>query len=93
MTDFEKNEMAHLPEKYRPLGAWSYFGYNILFALPLIGFIFLIVFALSDSNINRRSYARSFFCVFIIVLIILGIIIGIAVATGGLAAIIAKLQG
>lgn len=33
-----------LPEKYRPLGMWAYFGYTILFSIPLLGFIFLIIF-------------------------------------------------
>jgi len=73
-----QDEIAQLPPKYRPLSAWAYFGYSILYALPIIGFIFLIVFSLSDSNINRRSFSRSYFCVLIIAIIITLI----AVATG-----------
>ena len=61
---------SDLPEKYRPLGAWAYFGYGLLFAIPIVGFICLIVFSLSDTNINRRNYARSFWCVLVIALII-----------------------
>ena len=79
MNQFEKDEIERLPEKYHPVGAWRYVGYQILFALPVIGFIFLIVFACSDANINRRSFARSYFCVFLIVAII-GIIFGAIVA-------------
>ena len=30
--------------KYKPLSPWAYFGYNILFSIPVIGFILLIVF-------------------------------------------------
>lgn len=53
---------------YRPLGMWSYFGYEILFAIPLIGFIFLLVYSLGGtSNINLRNYARSKFCVVVII--------------------------
>lgn len=74
MKSYEKDEIAKLPRQYRPLGAWSYFGYSILFNIPLLGFIFLVVFALSSSNIARRSYARSYFCGFLIVLIILAIV-------------------
>lgn len=59
----------NLPPEYRPLSPWAYFGYNILFAIPILGFILLIVFALSDSNINRRNYARSFFCWLVLLLI------------------------
>ena len=49
-------------EKFRPLSPWAYVGYSLLFSVPLIGFILLIVFAFSDKNVNRRSYARSWFC-------------------------------
>ena len=44
------------PEQFRPLSPWAYFGYSILFAIPLVGFILLIVFSLSNQNINRRNY-------------------------------------
>lgn len=82
MTQIELNEISKIPDKYRPIGAWSYFFLTILFAIPLIGQICLIVFALSDSNINRRSFARSFFCTFIIIAVLLVIIL---VAVGGAA--------
>lgn len=58
------------PEKYRPLSPWGYFGYSLLFCIPIIGWIFWIVFAFSGKNINRRNYARSFFCHFLFGLLI-----------------------
>lgn len=64
-----------LPSRYRPLSMWEYFGYQILFSLPVIGFIFLIIFAVSNANINRRNFARSFFCVLIIAVIIVLILV------------------
>ena len=64
------NEIDQLPEKYRPISAWGYFGYQLLFSIPFLGFIFLIVFSLSNSNINRRNFARSYFCVVIIAIIV-----------------------
>ena len=63
------------PEQFRPLGAWEYFGYTLLYSIPLIGFIMLIIFSFNDSNINRRNFSRSFFCsivLFIAVIAILG---------------------
>ena len=59
-----------LPEKYRPLGAWAYFGLQLLFAIPLVGFVFLIVFSCSSGNINRRNFARSYWCSLIIVAVL-----------------------
>ncbi|MDE6597543.1 MAG: ABC transporter permease [Clostridia bacterium] len=88
MTNIEKEEINRLPAKYRPLGAWAYFGYQLLFSIPLVGLICIIVFACSGDNINRRSYARSFFCVYIIVGIVL--IIVLVVGGGCLAAMFAR---
>ena len=60
-----------IPYEYRPLSPWAYFGYNILFAIPLIGIIFLIVFSLDSSNINRRNYARSFWCIYVLAILVI----------------------
>ena len=81
MKEKERFDQAGLPRKYRPLSAWEYWGLGILFAIPLIGFIFLIVFSFSDKNINRRSFARSYFCSLVLVIIILAVL----AATGVLA--------
>ena len=84
MNNQERDEIERLPYKYRPLGAWGYFGYQLLFSIPLVGFICLIIFALSDSNINRRSFARSYFCITIIVAVIFVIVL---IAVGGFSAL------
>lgn len=83
----KKNEIKQLPAKYRPLSAWAYFGYTILFSIPLVGFILLIVFSFMNDNINRRSFARSYFCVIILGLILMGI----AILTGTLSEVIASI--
>lgn len=71
-----------LPEQYRPLGAWSYFGLQLLFSIPIIGFIFLIIFSCKKSNINRRNFARSYWCGLIIVAAIFAILLIISLITG-----------
>ena len=74
------------PEQFRPLSPWGYLGYSILFAIPVVGLILLIVFSLSDANINRRSFARSFFCgmllglILFVVLLLTGLLPGISEA-------------
>ena len=83
MNSQEREEIERLPYKSRPLGAWAYFGYSILFNIPFAGFIVLIVFALSNDNINRRSFARSYFCGLIIVAVIVVIILAVALPTLG----------
>ena len=65
-------------EQFRPISAWGYVGYTILFCIPVIGWIIWIIFAFSSKNINRRSYARSFFCQFLLWLIIFIVLVVLA---------------
>ena len=73
MTQFEKAEIRRLPKKYRPMGAWGYFWHSILYSIPVIGWIILICNAVSDKNICRRSYARTYFLSFLIAIVICSI--------------------
>lgn len=66
-----------LPPQYRPLGAWAYFGLSLLYSVPVIGFIFLIIFTFSSGNINRRSFTRSYWCGYLIVCILLSLLVGV----------------
>lgn len=73
----------NIPKEYEPISMWGYFGYELLFSIPVIGFIVLLVFAFGgSSNINVRNFARSYFCLFIIVFILFFIF---AMFFGGLA--------
>ena len=56
MNEFE---LQHLPEAYRPLSPWSYFGLGILYSLPLVGWIFLIVHAIGSANMFHPSLGSS----------------------------------
>ena len=63
---------VQIPEQYKPISAWGYIGYSILFSIPIVGFILILVFSFSGSgNINRRNFARS---------MLIGLIIGIVIA-------------
>ena len=56
---------------YTPIGMWGYFGYEILFAIPVIGWLCLIIFALGGTkNVNLRNLARSWFCLDIIAIVV-----------------------
>jgi hypothetical protein len=77
-----------IPNNLRPLSMWEYFGYSILFCIPVIGLIFAIVFSFSNSNINRRNFARAQFCV-LIICVVIGLILGL---TGALSTLIYSLN-
>ena len=72
----DKKIVEQIPEEYKPISMWGYFGYNILFSLPLIGLILLLIFSFGGTrNINLKNYARSFFCYLILIVIIVGILV------------------
>ena len=74
------------------MGPWAYFGLQLLFSIPIVGFIFLIIFSLDNSNLNRRNYARSFWCAMIVglaVAILLGVLLGV---TGAGEAILSEMR-
>lgn len=80
----ENLQTVNIPEEYKPITMWGYFGYEILFSIPCIGLVLLLVFSFGGTkNINLRNFARSYFC-FLIVLAVLFFIL-----TGGLAGLAA----
>ena len=82
---------ADLPQNLKPLGAWAYFGYSLLFAIPIVGFIILCVFALGGTNnINLKNFARSYFCVILFWLIVALIVLAVTGIT--LASLIAAVK-
>ncbi len=82
----------NVPAELTPISMWGYFGYSILFNIPVVGFIFLIIFAIGAKNVNKKNFARSYFCGIILALIIIGIAALIAGATGGFAALTSFIQ-
>ena len=71
-----------LPRENEPLSPWAYFGLSLLFNIPVVGFVFLIVFRCSRANINRRNFARSYWCIYVLIAIVLFIM---AIAGGSFA--------
>jgi len=67
----------------RLMSPWGYVGYGILYGIPVIGLILCIIHALDSSYLNRRNYARSFFCPIIIAVIAILIVL----VTGGAASV------
>ena len=81
-----------MPPQPKLMGPWAYFGLQILFSIPLVGFICLIVFSLDDSNLNRLNFARSSWCGLIISLVLIIAIVVLILATGAGAAIGSALE-
>ena len=71
-----------LPSQFRVLSPWAYFGLQILYGIPIVGFIFLLIHTFSSANLNRRSFARSYWCALILVALVAIVVAVIAVTTG-----------
>ena len=84
------SEINNIPEKYRPITMWGYFGYQVLFSIPVVGFVFLVVYALGGTkNVNKRNFARSHFCYLLILIVIMAVL----VATGLVSQVIDMFRG
>lgn len=69
-------------QEYSPLSPWSYWGLKILYSVPIVGFVFLIIFSIKKDNLNRRNFTLSYWCSVVLVLIVIGIIAAILLVTG-----------
>ncbi len=79
-TTFSEN---NIPEEYRPISMWGYFGWEILFSIPCVGLILLIVFAFGGTrNKNLRNFASSYFCVLILAIIIFFVVMIFSASVG-----------
>ncbi|MCR5327411.1 MAG: hypothetical protein K6E12_00950 [Saccharofermentans sp.] len=79
-----------IPKEYEPISMWGYFGYQILFSIPVVGFICLIIFAIGAKNVNKKNFARSYFCYTIICLVIFAIVFAVASFTGAVEALMSN---
>ena len=68
--------------QYAPLSPWAYFGLGLLYSIPIIGLIFMIVFSIKKTNINRRNFTLSYW-IFYVVALIICIILAIILAVTG----------
>ena len=78
----EKNKVNYsinednLPEEYKPISMRGYFGYDIVFIIPIIGWILIFMFAFgSEENVNVRNLARSRICTLVIAMILYLVIV------------------
>ncbi len=60
-------DVNDLPDNFKPLSPWAYVGYMLLYAIPIVGFVFLIINSTGAArNINKRNFARSYWAALVI---------------------------
>lgn len=76
-----------LPPNFAPLTTWGFMWSMIVTAIPVVGFVVILVWAFSDGiNRNRRNYARACLWFFIIAFAISMLVVIGAGIIGSLAA-------
>lgn len=61
-----------------PITPFGYIGYEVLYAIPIVGFIMVLVNLVSAKNINLKNFSLSYIFVYVIA-VIFGIIFGSAI--------------
>ena len=82
-TTEQPNYYSQSPEDYAQnavVTTGAFFGLNLLFSLPAIGWIICIIMSFAPKNKNIKNFARSKL-IWIIIAIILGAICGIIFAS------------
>ena len=70
----EEQAMASYQGEGKYIGAWHYVGLEILYAIPVIGWIFLLVHCFLPENPNRMHFARHYFVRLLLAIVILAIV-------------------
>ncbi len=81
-----------VPEDHKPISPWGYLGYTLLYCIPVLGWIFLLIFSFGGSkNINVRNYARSYGILYLISIILAVVILVLMLALFG--SLLASFEG
>ena len=75
-------KMEEYDEKYKPISPLGYVGYEILYALPVVGLICMIIFAITAKNVNVKNFARAQFVALIIGIILVFVLSLVAMISG-----------
>ena len=70
MNNFSDLNEQTIQTKYKPLSVWAYFGYLLLFCIPVVNFIAILVLSFTGENVNRKNFARGFLISNIIALVL-----------------------
>lgn len=82
LNDAQQQTVSKNPALDAPLTVLDFFLMSLLSFIPIIGFIFLLIWAFSgNTNINRKNYARA---ALIWILVSIGLVILLSIIGGGI---------
>ncbi len=73
-ASFSRNAQPPKGSRYAPVSTWGYVGIILLFAIPVIGWIFCLVWACGGcTKINKRNLARAYILAFVLLVLVLAV--------------------
>lgn len=82
LNDAQQQTVSKNPALDAPLTVLDFFLMSLLSFVPIIGFVFLLIWAFSgNANINRKNYARA---ALIWILVSIGLVILLSIIGGGI---------
>ena len=73
----QDNQQYYRSDDTRLITPWGYIGYGLLFAIPIVGLIFVLVYSFSSSYPCRRNYARS-----VLICLVIALVLGLIAVFG-----------
>ena len=73
--------------QYAPLSPWAYFGLGLLYSIPIVGLVFMIIFSIKKTNINRRNFTLSYWIVYVLALAVAIVLAALGVLGGTLSGV------
>lgn len=74
-TGFSRNAQPPKGSKFAPISTWGYIGIILLFNIPVIGWIFCLVWACGGcTKVNKSNLARAYILIFLMAVLILAVI-------------------
>ena len=46
-------------KRFDPVSTGAFFGYKLLYGIPVIGWILCLIFSFTQKNVNKRNFARA----------------------------------
>lgn len=77
-TYMNQSQAPQDPRQFAPVSTGAFFGYKLLYGIPVVGWILCLVFSFTEKNVNKRNFARATLIGLIISLVIT-CVIGFAV--------------
>lgn len=71
-----------VPPEYQPMSPWGFFGWEIVYSIPIVGFIFLIINSIKKTNLSRRNWTLHFWIPAMIAAVVGVIVLIVALITG-----------